>query len=267
MYYPQQSIDDSYTYYNNYGYSIDSSSYNYQEPYFFGNISNYNFDFSYNQYYLSYNSQYSNSSLYTSSNTSPIVTKKNSYHSSPISTNTSYYNNSCNSNYTQDSNYSGYEPQLSIDQNVTRKRQREDEFENEKAKKPKFESVEKFEDLLNGNKYCSECKYEFNTVADYIMHISVFHHGQCSKQCPLCKKSYATPNNTLTHVKHHTGERQHKCDHCQKCFYDLSSLQKHLNTHSTRKPYVCHICSKDFAQKVNLNRHINTKHINSSKTF
>ena len=117
----------------------------------------------------------------------------------------------------------------------------------------------------------------FRTFAELLIHKSVIHNQNDSKQCPLCgnlivlfkiiqinliysDKRLANNTNVIIHVLHHTDERLHKCHVCEQSFYDASSLQKHKNTHLFKKPYICSDCGKDFAQKVNLKKHQFNRH-------
>lgn len=109
---------------------------------------------------------------------------------------------------------------------------------------------------------CKLCSQDFDTLADYEIHIKtetaenkmlkcpyvVSGKSQDNKRCRL--KAMYTSNCMLTrHLRAGHGQNVKilKCDICEKSFKSPLGLQCHRTIHTGDRPYQCDICTKSFA--------------------
>ena len=75
--------------------------------------------------------------------------------------------------------------------------------------------------------------------------------------CPVCKKSFSSPNIRDRHIYSHNLNKQFICDVCKESFTFESELSTHKIIHRTLKIWICvkKGCGKDFKQKGDLVAH------------
>ncbi|XP_023338214.1 zinc finger protein OZF [Eurytemora carolleeae] len=145
---------------------------------------------------------------------------------------------------------------------------------------------------------CIRCSIQFEDIADYRVHISVWHdtsfqgnpqnriyfcpdcgakrigakdivkhcrieHGNLAFPCRYCKRRFESYNSLIKHKKrlHAEQKPQFKCTECGKTYRDSKALKAHVDSiHYKVAELNCGHCEKMFSSKYALNRHIKEVH-------
>lgn len=111
---------------------------------------------------------------------------------------------------------------------------------------------------FGGPKYtCQVCRKSFMSRNDFVSHQNV-HLKIKPFQCKLCKKSY-TSNRALVR---HACPKQPAHNTCTVCFKECGSvelLKQHMLSHNTTCTFSCNLCRRSFKHRQSLSRHKATR--------
>lgn len=132
---------------------------------------------------------------------------------------------------------------------------------------PNRKSMEHGGDDNAGSLLCPQCKLEFLTRKELILHASG--HGTFRRcrgslnpakphKCDLCYKAFASEDRLQKHMLVHGTEESKplQCEVCLKRFLNNSALACHIKVHTEEKTFECPICREVFYQVLALKEHV-----------
>ncbi|CAO4367874.1 unnamed protein product [Caenorhabditis nigoni] len=84
-----------------------------------------------------------------------------------------------------------------------------------------------------------------------------------SKNCVICKQSFANSNGLRDHYRSaHPGRLVYQCDVCLGKFLSVSKLRDHKLKHTSKRSYKCPSCECSYKGKSSVKAHMKQKHYN-----
>lgn len=119
------------------------------------------------------------------------------------------------------------------------------------------EPLTNFQQNADGNWLCDICGHGEKQKEDLLMHRILHFSNEHPRQCPICKKTFASPTSLRNHLTAvHTGIKKFRCKYCSRKFGWRAQLSIHENLHTGKGLHHCQICSKTFMTKWLLQRHL-----------